>query len=404
MIVSSAMKSLTAQPSKTLEAVPDPGGSTYAGRVVTRSKQSVSPESAKQVHTVYRCANGISDDIASMPLKHYRRIDGRTTTVEPDAVIRNLAYLLEVSPNRWMTPFVLKKTVINWLLFWGNALVWRPAPPAARELFVLPISSTLPKLDEDGNLWYETRFPNGEKRMIPSVEVMSLMINSTNGVWGKSVLEYARETIGQRVGMSETKSSILANGLNPSAYIQVSSLLNKDERQVYKDAYSEAMHDQGGLVVFDQKITKFEPISMKLTDAEFLENMNATDLEIANFFKYPAYKLNMGKESYQSNEQQDLDYLKSCIDPLAVQWEQGARLRWLSEGEQKTDYIKFNRSAILRTNAKSRAELYEIEIRNGLLQPNEARGLEDRDSYPLGDAFYITSNYAEVGASQNATA
>lgn len=405
MIVSGALQNIPQAVPPKLETLPDQGGSAYSGQVMTKAKQYVSPELSKRVATVFRCANGISDDIANMPLQQFLRKDAGTTRIAPDAVQRNMAYLLEISPNRWMTPFILKKTSIMWLLFWGNALIWLPPPPAERELFILPTNMTLPKLDGNGNLWYEVRFPNGEKRFIPAVEVMHVMINSTNGMWGKSVLEYARETVGLRMGMSETQSNLQANGLNPSAYVQVNATLDKEGRARYREAYAEVIggsENAGNLAVFDNKVVKFEPITMKANDAQFLENLDHTDIELANFFKYPLYKLNMGKQSYESNEQQDLDYLKSTLDPHLVQWEQAARLRWLSEVDQNSNYFKFNRTAILRTNAKSRAELHEIEIRSGTLTPNEARALEDRDSYLLGDKYWMTRNNAEIGVPDNA--
>jgi len=294
-----------------------------------------------------------------------------------------------------------------WLLFWGNALIWQPAPPAQRELFILPTNMTTPKLDQNGYLWYEVRFPNGDKKMIPAVEVMHVMINSTNGLWGRSVLEYARETVGLRLGMSETQSSIQGSGLNPSAYVQVNASLDKAGREKYRESYSDVMSgsgNAGNLVVFDNKVTKFEPITMKLTDAQFLESIDHSDLDLANFFKYPAYKLNMGKQSYESNEQQDLDYLKSTLDPHLVQWEQAARLRWLPETDQQSGYFKFIRESILRTNAKSRADLHATQIASGLLTPNESRAIEDRNSYPDGDKFWMNRNNGEIGVPDNVPA
>lgn len=401
MIVTGALQSTPQVHPPKLEAVPDTGGSLYAGQIRTKAKQTVSPESSKQIATVYRCANGISDDLALMPLQQFRRSGGRTEQVEPDAVLRNLAYLLEVAPNRWMTPFILKKTVVNWLMFWGNGLIWQPAPPAPRELFILPANRTYPKMTPSGDLWYEVQFPSGEVRYIPAVEVLHLMLNSTNGIWGKGILEYAAETIGLRKGMSETQSSIQAGGLNPAAYIQVNATLDKEGRKKYREAYSEIIagsDNAGNLAVFDNKVVKFEPITMKLSDAQFLESIAATDRDIANFFKYPEYKLNMGKQSYESNSQHDLDYMKSTLDPYAVQWEQAGRARWLSENEQNSNYFRFIREAFLRMDAKSRAELHEIEIRSGTLTPNEARAHNDRNSYAAGDEFYMTSNYAQIGA------
>lgn len=402
MIVAGAIKQAPATPApQKLDAVPDQGGSYYSGGSTTRAKQYVSPETAKRVATVYRCSNGISDDIATMPIHQIRRMNDKTERVQPDPITRNMAYLLQIAPNRWMTPLIFVKTCVTWLQFWGNALIWSPPPPAPRELFILPTSSTTPKLDANGNLWYLVVFPNGEKKLLPAVEVLHVMLNSTNGIWGKSILEYARETIGLRMGMSETQSAIQADGLNASAYVQVKGNVDKYGRDKLRDAYSEAISGSDGagrLAVFDEKIVKFEPITMKLTDAQFLESENATDRDIANFFKYPEYKLNMGKQSYESNAQHDIDYLKSTINPYLVQFEQAGRLRWVPEAEQPYSFFKFGRESILQTDAKTRAEVSEIRIRSGTLTPNQALGYEDMDSYPDGDKHWMTSNNAEIGA------
>jgi HK97 family phage portal protein len=151
------------------------------------------------------------------------------------------------------------------------------------------------------------------------------------------------------------------------------------------------------LAVFDNKVSKFETIQMKLTDAQFLEGIHANDIDVINFFGVPAYKLNMGKEAYNSNAQQDLDYLKSTLDPYLVQWEQAARLKWLTQAEQPNSYFKFIRESLLRTDAKTRAELHEIKIRSGQENPNEARESDDMSGYDLGEYFYMTSNYQKIG-------
>jgi len=110
----------------------------------------------------------------------------------------------------------------------------------------------------------------------------------------------------------------------------------------------------------------------------------------------PAYKLNMGKEAYNSNAQQDLDYLKSTLDPYLVQWEQAARLRWLSQAEQGNSYFKFVRESLLRTDAKTRAELNATKIASGQMSPNEAREIEDVSGYDQGDNYWMTRNNASV--------
>lgn len=369
----------------------------------TRANVVVSEETSKSIATAYRCANLISDDIAMMPFQQFTRVGKSVEHVTPDPVIRNMPYLLEVQPNRWMTPFIFKKTAINWLMFWGDAYLWEPVQ-SYRELFILNSSVTKPKLNKGGDLVYETTFPNGEKKSLSSAEVTHLMINSRNGREGRSVLTFARETIGRQLASKQTQSDVHGHGLKAQAIIQVNASLDKEGREKVRTAYQESLSEPGGLAVFDNKVAKFETITMKMSDAQFIEAMALNDTDISNFFGVPEYKLNMGKQSYQSNEQQDLDYLKSTLDPYLVQWEQAARLSWIPLQEQAFTYWKFVREALLRTNAKTRAELHEVKIRSGQMTPNEAREVEDQSGYVLGDDFYMTSNNQKIGVPANVPA
>lgn len=393
-----------ADPAPSSEAAGLFSGTDYArgGRTYTRAKVSVDERTANSIATAYRCKNILSDDIALMPLQQFKRVDRAVEHVAPDAIIRNMPYLLEIQPNRWMTPFVFKKRVIEWLLFWGNAYIWEPPVPH-HELFVLNSSVTLPKLNKQGDLYYETTFPNGQKRELPAVEITHLLINPKgNGLVGQSILEFAAETIGRQISSKNTQSDLQGNGLKAQAIIKMNSTLDKTGRDTVRTAYRESLEEPGGLAVLDNKVADFQPITMKASDAQFIEGMALTDQDILNFFGLPAYKLNMGKQSYQSNEQQDLDYLKSTLDAYLVPWEQAARLKWIPLGDQSTHYWKFIRESLLRTNAKNRAELHEIKIRSGVMTPNEAREVEDMSGYSLGDDFYMTSNYQKIGVDPNA--
>lgn len=376
---------------------------TRSGNTYTRAKVSVDETTAKSIATAYRCGNIISNDIAKLPFQQFRRVGKSVEHVSPDAVIRNLPYLLEIQPNRWMTPFIFKKTVANWLIWWGDSYIWEP-PQAYRELYPLNSSMTITKLNKMGDIVYETTFPNGQKKTLPAVEVTHLMINSKNGRNGRSVLEFAKETFGRQIAAKNTQSDIQGNGLKAQAIMKMNATLDKDGRAKVREAYAESLSEPGGLAVLDNKVADFQTITMKSTDMQFLESVQGNDIDIANFFDMPAYKLNIGKQSYQSNEQQDLDYLKTTLDPYLVQWEQAARLNWTTQQEQPFTYWKFIREALMRTNAKTRAELHEIKIRSGQMTPNESREVEDMSGYDLGDDFYMTSNYKKIGAPANVPA
>jgi HK97 family phage portal protein len=363
----------------------------------TNSGPAVTEATSKRVATVYRCSNVISDDIAMMPLQVYRSYQGQISRVFPDAQLRNPAYLLERQPNRWMVPFIWKRTIVNWLIFWGNAYIWCPPGPYP-ELYILDADKTYPVLDKEGNKWYATTFPDNSDEHIPDVEMVHLMINSSNGLAGRSVLTYARDTVGRQLSAHETQDRV-SGGLNPSAAIWVNGELSPEAREKVRRAYLDAVTgsaNAGGAAVFDNKISKFEKITMSPADAQFLEGIQATDADIANFFNFPLHKVNMGKQSYESNEQQDLNYIKSTLNPFLIQWEQAGGLKWIAEIDQPFQYLRFNRDSILQTDTKTRSEVIKNRIQSGVMTPNQALQIEDMNGYPGGDAHYMPSNMGRI--------
>jgi HK97 family phage portal protein len=374
----------------------------------TETGEQISVFKAQSIATAYRAKNIISDDVAKMPLQMIQRDGDQIEQVRPDPITRNMAYLLQVSPNSWgWTPFQLKKATIEWLLFYGNAYIWSPAV-GERQLLVLPADHTTPVFDLDGNVWYRHTFSNFTTVFIPSVEILHLLINpDTSGFVGRGVITYARETFGRQVAAHKAQSKFYSQGFMPAAYVQFgNNELTAEARKKVREAYEESM---GGaeniyrLAVFDKRITKFEAINMQLKDAQFLESIDATDRDVCNYFGLPEHMLNRGKESYNSNEQKYIEYLQGTLDAHLVPWEEAARIRWLSQTEQINTYFKFIRESLLRMDSKARADTNEVLIRSGQRSPNEAREKDDMSAYPGGDKKYMASNIAPIGETNGQT-
>jgi HK97 family phage portal protein len=367
----------------------------------TDSGERVSVAGSQSIATAYRAKNIISDDVAKMPFQVIRRLGRNIEQVQPDAVTRNMSYLLQISPNIWgWTPFQFKKAVVEWLLFYGNAYIWSPVV-GPRQILILPASRTYPVFDMDGNLWYRHTFTNGDTHYIPAVEILHLIINpDETGFVGRGVVTFARETFGRRLGANKTQSKLYAQGMLPAAYIQVNGEVNVEARKKIRQAYEEQMG--GGsenayrLAVFDSRITSFQPINIQLKDAQFLESIDATDRDICNFFGLPEHMLNRGKEAYNSNEQKYIEYLVGTLDAFLVPWEEGARIRWLSSAEQANTYFKFIRESLLRMDTKTRHEAMQTAIQTGILSPNEAREKNDMGAYQGGDAYWMPSNIQPI--------
>ena len=184
-----------------------------------------------------------------------------------------------------------------------------------------------------------------------------------------------------------------------AAVMKMAGKLSDEAKRKVKLEYQAVMageRNAGGLAVLDELVEKFDVLTIKPVDAQFLETLNATDAQIANFFGIPLYKINAGKQSYESNEQQNMDYLRTTLNPYLVQTEQGARLKWLTEKEQGDTYFRFNRDSLLQTDAKTRTEVLEKMVFMGAFTPNQVLQIVDQSPYDGGDVHYVPANMRTV--------
>lgn len=354
----------------------------------------ITREQSVRLSTVYRCINVISDDIAALPLQIYQKQGDKRVRLPKNSSTRNAAFLVEMQPNRWQTPFVFKKLISQSLLLDGNAYVWQPISNYP-ERFLLDPRTVTPVLDSTGDRWFRWMAPNGKEVLLADPEVWHVLINPTgNGLLGRSVISYARETLARQWYSNESRGEILGNGLMPRALLQVNGALDNENRKLVKQKFLEAADD--GVAVMDDRIVSFKPLSINPDDAQFLETSQAGDTEIANYFGVPEYKLNRGKQSYQSNEQQQLDYLGTTLNPYLIQIEQQSNLKWLTEVEAESCYHLFERRALLQITALARADYMAKMIASGLMSPNEGRQIEDMDRYEGGDQYFFAGNMAVI--------
>lgn len=355
---------------------------------------TITVETAKKLSTVYRCMNILSDDIAALPFQQFERLERGSRRVKPNGDSRNVAYLIEIEPNRWQTPFVFKKRLILDLLSMGNAYIWRPVSTYP-ELYHLEAGKVRPVFDKRGNRYFQVLFDNGEVKDIPDPEILHMMINpDKKGVFGRSVLGYAQDTINRQIGANNSRNTLMGNGLLPTAILKVNGQIGEEARQKVKESYLRSAAD--GVMVQDNAIIDFKQITMNASDVQFLESIQATETEIANYFGLPQYKLNLGKQSYQSNEQQQLDYLGTTLNPYLVQFEQSARLKWLATEEQDAGFFRFERKALMQLDTKTQADFLHTQILDGIYSPNEARAINDLEPYPGGDQHYFPGNMAVI--------
>ena len=176
------------------DAVLDLFGSTAASSGVR-----VNRKKALGYTAVWRAVNLISGDVAKLPLGVYR-LNGRNRELDK---LHPSYRLLVRKPNPWMTPFVLKQTLIGHVLTEGNAYAFIDRLPDGTPigLYVMDPDKVTP-IRVEGRLWYvygrkTDRVDQMDK--IPSDDVIHIRGLGFDGLQGYPVIKYHVESLGTAI-------------------------------------------------------------------------------------------------------------------------------------------------------------------------------------------------------------
>ena len=141
-----------------------------------------------------------------------------------------------------------------------------------------------------------------------------------------------------------------------------------------------------------------------------MENAELSIRDIARFFGVPLYKLQEGKQSYNSNEQNAIEYVTGTLHPIVTQYEQAMTVTLLTPGEVASGLeIRMNMMAELRGDSTARGNWYRTMHDIGAYSVNDILALEDLPDVAGGDEHVASLNYVplslwrELSVSRNTT-
>lgn len=369
---------------------------------------------AMKLSAVNRCIEVLSDSIAKLPIYV---MDKNTREHVHD---HPLTTLLNDRPNAVQTAFLARKCGEASRLCGGNGYLWirrdsRTMRPA--ELIPVGYSSVQPFLSTDGSLWYNLRHPfTGTMHTVHSSDMIHVRGYSHNGYTGISVLQRASETISTaRAAQSYSKTYYL-NGGQPSGVLKTDEPLTGEvevtlpdgsktkvsHREIIRNEW-ERVHSgpaNGQRIAILDKGLNYTPIAVSNRDAQFVEQTDLSVQDIARFFGVPLYKLQSGKQSYSSNEQNAIEYVVSTLHPIVEQYEEELSYKLLLPAEfEKGLRVKMNMMAELRGDVTARGTWYKAMREVGAFSADDIRAFEDEPALGHekgGDIYYGNKNFAPL--------
>jgi HK97 family phage portal protein len=334
----------------------------------TWSGQSVTPDQALRLSTVWGCVRLLADSVSTLPLAVFRD-DERDPLPTPRLLHRPSADHPELADWLW--------AIMGSLLTRGNA--WGMITDRAG---VQP--SQVDLLDPDQvSVEQQTDSPPVIRvagQEVDRAELFHVKAYPVAGsILGMSPIAYARESIGLGLAAERFGAQFFGEGAVPSGVIESDQRLDREAALTLVETWM--LRHQGRHKPAVLGAAKYRQITVAPEEAQFVETQRFNVSTICRFYGVPPVMMGGetgGHEDYSSPEMRATEFLQFTLAPWLHRLERAISSQLLP----RTQRAKFNAGAIVRATLRERYEAHRLGIEAGWLLRSEVRELEDRPPIP----------------------
>lgn len=360
------------------------------------SGQRVRESTAIKLSAVYACVRVLSEAVASLPLKIYKRKPGGGKETADD---HPLWSVLHDSPNEHMTSFTFFETSMAHLALWGNS--YALITDTRQRLQLTPWHPDFVDVKRgDRGLVYQFRQPDnmGDPIVLNAYDVLHIPGLSFDGLVGISPIKQAREAIGLGLAAEEMGAKLFGNGARPSGTLETDAFMKPDEAAEWAKTFNKqyAGSSNASKIMLLAKGLKFNPLSIPPEDAQFLETRKFQVNEIARIFKIPPHLIgDLERATFSNIEEQGIEFVVHTIRPWLCRIERAINRRLFTDADRAAGYFcEFLVDALLRGDIKTRSEANQIRFMNGNLTLDDWAAMENMNPVggELGSTRWVPAN------------
>jgi len=327
--------------------------------------------------TVWACVRYLSQTVAQLPARVMRDQGRYSERVMSHPVVNVMTW----RSNPELSPFQLKETLTAWAVMRGNGIAEIERDDTGRVLALWPIHPERVTFKRDlvtDELVYEINNGRMGTVYLTGRDVFHLR-GFGNGPVGLSIVEHAAESIGWAQATELFGAAFFGNGLNTSGAIEGAGSLNDDGQ---KRLSAQIARRHGGprkshLPLYLDKAMKWVPTSVKPNEAQFIEAMQHQVETICRWFGVPPQKVgHLLRMTFNNVEQLSIEVVVDSITPWAIRWEEEANFKLFGQNRNSL-FMKLEMKGLLRGAFKERQEGLQIQRRNGIINQEDWREIED---------------------------
>jgi HK97 family phage portal protein len=349
--------------------------------VTSAAGERIDEWTAFGVSTVLASVALIADTVASLPLKAFKTRGGKRVAIDLPEIIAN--------PDPESTTFELVHQMMVSAGLHGNAYVHIDRDRSGNMLGLVPLHPYQMQVLPTGDQVARKYLHLGNQ--LSNEDIIHVRwLTPPQSLVGVSPLIQTRNLTGIALAMDRHLAQWYAEGGTPSSVLETDQKLTNEQAQIIRNTWESTHRRHRRPAVLSDGL-KWRPITTSAADMDLINTREQLIRDIARIFRIPSHLIGAtgDNQTYQNVEQASLNFLTHTIQPWLRRIEL-ALSRVLPPG---TD-IAFDTSALLRTDALTRARVQQLEISSATLSPNEARQLVGREPYAGGDKF----NQALIGS------
>ena len=225
---------------------------------------------------------------------------------------------------------------------------------------------------------------------------------------GDSPVTLGREAIGLALVLERYGASLFGRGAKPAGALKIKKKITDLKVLERLRAQFEQFFggpENGGKTIILEEDQEFQQLQLTSVDAQFLEQRRFQLAEVSRIWRVPLHFLNELERATHSNaESMGQQFLTFCILPLLRSFVSAHSITLMTPEQRKEYYLEFLVDDLARAEILKRFEAYSKAINSGVLNPNEARAMENRAPYAGGETFMRPVNTAPAPTSDSSGA
>lgn len=353
---------------------------------------------------VYTCIKILSESLAKLPLKIYQDSGGIQKSTD-----HYLYSFFKLRPNPYMSSFDFWKTVETLRNIYGNSYVWLDFVTNGRNagqiqgFYILNPEQMEIWIDDVGllssknSIWYLYTDNIGNQYKLQSTDLLHFKALTIDGIVGISPITKLKNTVENAKASEKFLNNSFKNGMQSAGIINYVGDLNEKAETTFKEKFermSSGLNNANRISLLPIGY-QYQPMTLKLTDAQFLENTKLTAQQLSAAFGIKLHQLNeLVKSSYSSTSEANREFYTDTLMAILTMYEQEITYKCFLNSEIRSGYYaKFNADVMLRGDITSRYQAYSTAIQNGIKTPNECRNMEEDPPLDGGDKLIVNGNY-----------